>query len=160
MAKPPQELEKQIQDTPKSEPSAPTQAKLVSRLISSHQEWSAPLPPPAALEQYDKIVPGGADRILQMAERAQAHRMECERIALECGRLEIGPSLKMGSRGQWLGWTLAVIAIVGAAACGIWGAPWQVSVALVGVPVLGAVQAIVEGRRQQQLQHEQPEEED
>jgi uncharacterized membrane protein len=32
---------------------------------------SGPLPPPAIIAQYDEIVPGAAERIIQMAEKSQ-----------------------------------------------------------------------------------------
>jgi LPXTG-motif cell wall-anchored protein len=38
-----------------------------------------PLPPPDILSQYDTIVPGAAERILQMAEKEQQHRFDCEK---------------------------------------------------------------------------------
>lgn len=41
-----------------------------------------PLPDPEALEQYDRIVPNGAERIMQMAENQAAHSHEMERSSL------------------------------------------------------------------------------
>lgn len=67
----------------------------VAGIISAH--WSGPLPPPADLEKIDRIVPGGADRLLCMAEREQIHRIEDAK------------------RGQYLGWSLAAGAVVKAA---------------------------------------------
>jgi hypothetical protein len=97
-------------------------------IISAH--WSGPLPPPAELEKIDQIIPGGADRILRMAEREQTHRIEDAR------------------RGQYLGWSLAAGAVIAAAVVSLCHGPWQVSVALVGIPVLGAVQALIQGRKE------------
>jgi hypothetical protein len=72
----------------------------------------------------------GADRLLRMAEKEQTHR--------------IGDA----KRGQYLGWSLAAGAVIAAAAVSICRGPWQVSVALVGIPVLGAVQALIQGRKE------------
>ncbi|SRR6266513_1631336 len=44
---------------------------------------SGPLPPPQQLAGYDAIVPGAAERILQMAERQATHRQGLERTALD-----------------------------------------------------------------------------
>ncbi|MCK9515378.1 MAG: DUF2335 domain-containing protein [Ottowia sp.] len=33
-------------------------------------EWQGPLPPPGALQQFDQIIPDGAERIMQMPARA------------------------------------------------------------------------------------------
>jgi uncharacterized membrane protein len=103
------------------------------------QQWTGPLPPPAALEQFERVIPGSAERILQMAEREQAHRIGQENKGL---RAEIEDS----TRGQWLGGIVAFSAIAGAALNSVFGGPWQASVALVGVPILGAVQAFIRGR--------------
>lgn len=107
--------------------------------IAHAQQWSGPLPPPAALEQFDRIIPGGAARILTMAEAEQAHRVEMERAAITIE----GKSI---TRGQWLGWGLATTAVVGAIWTGLVGVHWAIPCALVGVPILGAVKAIVEAR--------------
>ena len=104
-----------------------------------HQQWSGPLPPPAALEKFNQIIPGGADRILAMAEKEQVHRIEYEKVGLNATAGE-------SKRGQFLGAAVSVIAILGAVYAAHVGAPWSVSVALVGVPVLGLVRAIVRPR--------------
>lgn len=103
-------------------------AVLGASIISAH--WSGPLPPPAELEKIDQIIPDGADRLLRMAEMEQTHRIEDAK------------------RGQYLGWSLASGAVVAAAAVSLCRGPWQVSVALVGIPVLGAVQALIQGRKE------------
>jgi predicted membrane protein DUF2335 len=90
---------------------------------------SGPLPPPSELEKIDRIIPGGADRLLRMAEKEQTHRIEDAK------------------RGQYLGWSLAAGAVIAAALVSLCHGPWQVSVALVGIPVLGAVHALIQGRR-------------
>src|SRR5258708_9554540 len=89
-------------------------------------EHCGPLPPPAELEKIDQIIPGGADRLLRMAEKEQTHR--------------IGDA----KRGQYLGWSLAAGAVIAAAVGSLCRGAWQVSVALVGIPVLGAVQALIQ----------------
>ena len=100
----------------------------MASIISAH--WSGPLPPPSELEKIDQIIPGGADRLLRMAEKEQARRIEDAK------------------RGQYLGWSLAAGAVVAAAVVSLCQGPWQVSVALVGIPVLGAVHALIQGRRE------------
>jgi predicted membrane protein DUF2335 len=101
---------------------------VLGQMRSAH--WSGPLPPPAELEKIDQIIPGGADRLLRMAEKEQTHR--------------IGDA----KRGQYLGWSLAAGAVIAAAVVSLCHGPWQVSVALVGIPVLGAVQALIHGRKE------------
>ena len=106
-----------------------------SPLGQMRSDWSRPgedlrIVPPAELEKIDQIIPGGADRLLRMAEKEQTHR--------------IGDA----KRGQYLGWSLAAGAVIAAAAVSMCHGPWQVSVALVGIPVLGAVQALIQGRKE------------
>lgn len=47
--------------------------------------WCAPLPPPNALARYNDVLPGAAERILQMAERQQEqdHNAQMEAIGIE-----------------------------------------------------------------------------
>ena len=81
-------------------------------------------------EMIDQIIPGGADRFLRMVEKEQSHRIEDAK------------------RGQYLGWSLAAGAVIAAALVSLCRGPWHVSVALVGIPVLGAVQALIQGRKE------------
>jgi hypothetical protein len=52
---------------------APTEPKPVAS-----QSWHGPLPPPAALEHFERIVPGAAQRLIDMAEAEQKHRHSIE----------------------------------------------------------------------------------
>lgn len=47
--------------------------------------FSGPLPPPQILEEYNRIVPGSANRILAMAEKQAAHRRMLESQSLSSG---------------------------------------------------------------------------
>jgi uncharacterized membrane protein len=44
----------------------------------SHTSFSGPLPPPEALEKYNQILPGTAERIIAMAESQHTHRQGLE----------------------------------------------------------------------------------
>lgn len=59
-------------------------------------QFSGPIPPPALLKQYNEALPDGAERIVQMAEQQSAHRRAME------------------TRGQFFGFSLALIVLVGA----------------------------------------------
>src|SRR6266852_2262753 len=103
--------------------------------LTAQSQWSGPLPSPKDLEHFERVIPGGAARILSMAEQEQRHRIASEAAAL-------GAQIKEGARGQWLGALIAFIAVGGAVWNAISGGHWGVSVALVSVPVLGIIQAI------------------
>lgn len=99
-------------------------------LIST--EWQGPLPPPGALQQFDEIIPNGAERIMVMCEKEQAARLvTTNRYSRAEVWIEVG--------GRLVGATL-VLSCVGAA---IWsihaGADWKVTLGFLSVPVMGAV---------------------
>ena len=52
--------------------------------VEHHQieAFRGPLPHPEHLKQYEVIVPGAADRILQLAEQQTAHRIKTENKAV------------------------------------------------------------------------------
>lgn len=75
-----------------------------------------------------------------MAETEQNHRIAMETAALTA---EVADQ----RRGQWLGAAVAILCVLAAAFSAHLGAPWQVPVAFLGVPVLGIVKALVNGRR-------------
>jgi uncharacterized membrane protein len=93
--------------------------------------WSGPLPPPAALEQFERASPGAADRILKMAEREEEHRQSLERTMTTS-------EVKARDRGQFLGFAIAAITLLG----GIWlvyeGKDWPGLVAIL-TPLVGLV---------------------
>lgn len=74
-----------------------------------------------------------------MAEKEQVHRIEYESKGLDATTSE-------AKRGQYLGAALSVVALLGAVYVAYIGAHWAVSVALVGIPVLGIIRAIVKPR--------------
>ena len=75
-----------------------------------------------------------------MAEREQAHRTDYEAKGLDA-------TTKEARRGQYLGAAISAIALLGAIYLAHIGAPWQASVALVGIPVLGIIRSIVAPRQ-------------
>ncbi|MGY6277633.1 DUF2335 domain-containing protein [Methylomonas sp. MgM2] len=62
--------------------------------------WSGPLPPPAALEQFNSIIDNGAERIFKMAEAEQAARQarEAEAAQYEITKLDARQSARPMAR--------------------------------------------------------------
>jgi uncharacterized membrane protein len=62
-------------------------------ITASGAHYSGPLPHPDILVKYNDAVPGGADRIIAMAEGQVAHRQELEKtvIASNCHAQKSGP---------------------------------------------------------------------
>lgn len=108
-----------------------------SQIVS--QAWSGPLPPPAALAQFNDIIPNGADRIMLMIEREQEHRLRYDDTMLTAARSDI-------KRGHLIGATLCALALGGAVVTAYLGAAPSVSIALVGIPVLGMIKAFLPGK--------------
>lgn len=46
--------------------------------IQVQSQYQGIIPPPAMLQGYENIIPGGAERILKMAEEQHAHRIKME----------------------------------------------------------------------------------
>lgn len=110
--------------------------------VTRHQ-WSGPLPPPAALASFDSIIPNGADRILRMSEQEQAHRISIEQAALQSNIASAKESQSQAKRGQYVGAAAVYLAIIAAVITVFAGAHPFVSIALVSVPILGMVKALV-----------------
>lgn len=88
------------------------------------QSFSGPIPPPEALERYNDVLPGAAERIIAMAERQQEHRQDLERKA-------VYSDSNTQTTGVYLGFIIAMTAIIG----GVW-------LAAKGMPTAGLVSII------------------
>lgn len=73
-----------------------------------------PLPPPRILKEYDEIIPNGAERIMRMAEKEQDSRLEVKRLNDESNRKLMKRKLDYFKRGQWMGFSLALIVLISA----------------------------------------------
>ncbi len=118
----------------------PSQAQAVTK-TSSH--WQGPLPPPEALQKFDLIVQGGAERLFQMAEVEQQHRIASERAALEANIRTSHAEAWNARAGLLLGWSLSIVALGAAVYAAVIGAHPLVSVALVGIPLMAAVRSLI-----------------
>jgi len=72
--------------------------------LSAAYTFSGPLPPPELLAKYNEVIPNGAERIMQMAEKQQSHRHDLESTVIR-------GNVKSETRGQWMGLTIAVIVL-------------------------------------------------
>lgn len=66
---------------------------------------TGPLPHPDYLERYNAIIKDGAERIMKMAEKEQAVRLEKTDASIAMAKKEVS----MKSRGQWFAFTLALL---------------------------------------------------
>jgi uncharacterized membrane protein len=79
------------------------------RIQAALRSFSGPLPPPEALERYNQILPGAAERIVVMAESQHSHRLELEKHV-------ITSNVAAQKLGTILGFVVAMTVVVG----GIW----------------------------------------
>ena len=107
--------------------------------MSTSQQWSGPLPPPQALEHFNSIIPQGAERIIGMVEREQAHRLQLESAA-------IAATVKDTKRGHWMGFCISVVAMIAATVTAYIGAHPSVSFALVSLPIAVIVRSFLQRR--------------
>jgi uncharacterized membrane protein len=83
--------------------------EMVRASLMLQTQFSGPLPPPELLDQYNKILPGAAERIISMAEKQGESRRHLETVVIEANAF----SEKLG---PILGFIIAMTAIIG----GIW----------------------------------------
>jgi len=83
-------------------PERPDPSRLETRLIVTHTSFVGPLPPPVILEQFERIAPGAANRILAFAEDQFRHRRSIEAQI-------VNSRTRAMSRGQWLAFVVLIV---------------------------------------------------
>lgn len=68
------------------------------------ESYSGPIPPPEILSHLNDIIPGGAERVLAMAERQSAHRIEIEKSHLK-------EQQRQSNRGQFFAFFVTLVLI-------------------------------------------------
>ncbi len=106
--------------------------------IHQQQIHQGPLPSPVALNQYDQVVPGAAERILQMAEHDAQHQRDISIMALDAHRREV-------RLGQVLGFGIGVLSFSTCIVALFLGSE-KTAIAIGGTTVIGLVTAFVKGR--------------
>lgn len=100
-----------------------------------------PLPDPETYEEYARIIPNGADRIMKMAESQSGHRMAMEKKV-------ISGQLIQSNIGQFLAFTICIAAILCGTYCIILGHDTSGSfLSLAGLT--GIVTAFIQGKKRQ-----------
>lgn len=134
---------------------AKAQAKGPGQTVTrvQYSEHSGPLPPPALLEDYERIVPGGAERIFAQFELQSAHRQYIEKKVIDSNTF-------VQRFGALAAFVLGLVAIGG----GLWlvylgksitgfGAFFGGLSSLIGVYIYGKVSQANERKAKQQQSH-------
>lgn len=123
------------------------------------QTFQGPIPPPDALERYDAIIPGAAERILKMAESETAHRHQQEdhamqaNIALQHKQLDIAErqtryAYRSDGIGQSAGLVISLSCVIGSVWLALDNHEWT-AVALAAIPTAAVIKAFFSHRTQQ-----------
>lgn len=104
--------------------------------VSLQAQWAGPLPPPAALENFNRIVPGAAERIIAMAEAEQKHRHALESGAMFTQQEAVRLAARDSRMGMILGALIAFGGIAAALFSFLHGAPWMLSAAFLSLPLM------------------------
>lgn len=98
-----------------------------------------PFPPPDVLKEYDRIVPGSARKIINMAHDQSTHRRNMEEFV-------ITNNSKREDRAQWMAYSLAIILPLLATSAVVWGGYQTFGSVLGGATVTGLVAVFITGK--------------
>jgi uncharacterized membrane protein len=106
--------------------------RLVLRLQAALYQGA--IPPPSWMEHYNRIVPGSAKQMMDDAHAQFEHRRDLEKRESEA-------AIRNATRGQWMGFTIGLIGVVGGLILAFTGVSLGggVGVALTGLAALAAV---------------------
>ena len=102
-----------------------------------YQGFQGPIPPPQVLQQYERIIPGAAERILKMAENQSKHRHIMEKSI-------INSNISNEKKGLIFGFIIGLFAITVGLICTFLGQPLPGSF-IGGGGVIGLVVVFVYG---------------
>ncbi len=109
----------------------------ITQMMQS-EKFSGPIAHPRHLEAYDKIVPGSAERIIRMAEKAQDHNISMEQKI-------VGAEISDQRLGMVLGFSVLLI-LVGSAVWAGFADNNVLAGLLLSTAVVGSVAAFIKGR--------------
>jgi uncharacterized membrane protein len=98
------------------------------RELRAVASWKGPLPPPSDLQGYEFVVPGSAERILGMAEKALDSQIEVDTTLAQ-------GDVRSVRRGQWQSTAVVTGSVACALVTALFKAPWEVSVAFLAAPL-------------------------
>lgn len=113
-----------------------------SLVVTMHKTHIGPLPDPETLTEYSAIIPNGAERIMQMAEKQLDHRMKMENKV-------VGGQMSQSNIGQVLAFLIGIAALSASTYCIVTGHEWSGSILGIG-GLTGLVTAFIKGRGQQE----------
>ncbi len=138
MANPPITEKKQPKPTIKVDKAAQKRPHTSGEVVHQSASFEGPMPPPAILEGYERLVPGAAERILAMAESDTKHQHSIELAALRAMENEV-------KRGQIFAFVIGLAALLASMFALYMGSPTVAGI-IGGTTVVGLVSAFIIGR--------------
>jgi len=123
-------------------PKQKKQQIIKSLVVTMHKTHIGPLPDPETLSEYSAIIPNGAERIMQMAEKQLDHRMKMENKVIRGQMLQ-------SNIGQVLAFLIGIAALAASTYSIVTGHEWSGSILGIG-GLTGLVTAFIKGRSQQE----------
>lgn len=102
-------------------PKQKKQQIIKSLVVTMHKTHIGPLPDPETLSEYSAIIPNGAERIMQMAEKQLDHRMKMENKV-------VGGQMLQSNIGQILAFLIGIAALSASTYCIVTGHEWSGSI--------------------------------
>lgn len=141
----PRELERTIEALPKAEQDQVREQVRETIRIAAFQ---GPFPPPEFVAEYERFCPGFLKMLMDRALEAQRTEQDIDRINAS------GP-YTYAARGQWMGYSITVLCIIGSVACAYLDQGWAAAGLSLGAvsPIVGhflknPLSTIVSGRGQ------------
>lgn len=118
------------------------------RSVMIKQEFGGPLPPPGFLREYNEVIPGLAERLVQAFDEERTHRHRLEETGLQAEIDDQKASRRERRRGQLCGCAVCIAAIIcGTTAAIVAPVAGQLMGGLIGVGGLtGLVYVFITGR--------------
>ena len=140
--------------TSKNSPAIPQQKiadsqspETINQILAQGASFSGPIPPPAILQEYNRITPGLAERIVSMAEKEALHRHEIEHKALTADISDQNKMFSEARLGQICGFIIGLAAIIAGVYTATNGAQWPGGI-IGGGGIIGLVSVFIYGRKQ------------
>ena len=110
------------------------------------ESFHGPLPPPRTIEEYERILPGAADRIFTMAEKQAAHRHEMESAAMALSNIDVRSAYQRANRGLHLA-AIVAFAIVAGGVCMAFLGHASEGAGVIGGTIVGLATVFIYGAR-------------
>lgn len=112
--------------------------------------YQGPVPPPAILEQLERLLPGAADRIFTMAEKDQAASHDAQIKAHERAKIIEKNLHKENMTALWMAYSICIAFVIGGAFLILNGFEKSGGI-LIGTTLIGIVVSFLNGQKRRRI---------